>query len=186
MLSLLQLTVVPAYAAGGQNGNLSGVIVDATSKTAIAGAHVTIASPSGRFTATTDGGGHFTINGVTVDSYTLTVEAPGYEAFQLPGVTVQGDQTLTLGTVSIAKQLRTIGRTTVRSASGAFQPNQTIDSYTVSGARVTQALGKQDNTNETQLLLSVPGVSQTNADRDAQRPHLRLRPDRQRLLACRL
>ncbi len=163
MLSLLQLTVVPAYAAGGQNGNLSGVIVDATSKAAIAGAHVTIASPSGRFTATTDGGGHFTINGVTVDSYTLTVEAPGYEAFQLPGVTVQGDQTLTLGTVSIAKQLRTIGRTTVRSASGAFQPNQTIDSYTVSGARVTQALGKQDNTNETQLLLSVPGVSQTNS-----------------------
>ena len=163
IVSLLQFSVLPAYAAGGQNGNLSGVVVDATSKAGVAGARITIASPSGRFTATTDSGGRFTINGANVDSYTLSVEASGYEAFSLPGITIQGDQTATLGSISISKSLRTIGRTQVRSASGAYQPNQTIDSYTVSGARATQALGKQANTNETQLLLSVPGVSQTNS-----------------------
>jgi outer membrane receptor protein involved in Fe transport len=157
------MSVAPAYAAGGQNGNLSGVVVDATSKAGVAGAKITIASPSGRYTATTDGGGRFTINGATVDSYTLSVEAPGYEAYSSPGITIQGDGTVSLGSIPISKTLRTITRTTSRSASGAYQPNQTIDSYTVSGARATQALGKQENTNETQLLLSVPGVSQTNS-----------------------
>ncbi len=163
ILSVLQLSVMPVYAAGGQNGNVSGSVIDAASKAAVAGARVTIASPSGRFTATTDGGGRFTINGAAVDTYTLSVQAPGYEAYSLPGVSIPGDGTLTLGNVSISKSLRTIGRTSVRSASGAYQPNQTIDSYTVTGDRVAQALGKADNTNETQLLLSVPGVSQTNS-----------------------
>lgn len=162
VLCMMLSMVLPSYAIGGVNGNINGTVVDATTHKAVSGAKVTLAGPSGNYTATTDGGGHFTINGVSVDTYTLTIEAPGYDATQDRGVTIQGDSTVTLGNVTLSKALRTIGRTQTRSSSGAFQSGQTIDSYTVSGARVQEALGHADNTNENQLLLSVPGTSLTN------------------------
>jgi Carboxypeptidase regulatory-like domain len=152
-----------ARAAGGETGNLAGTVVDSVSKAPVKNARVTAASPSGTQIAHTDGRGFFTLLGLPVDTYTLSVESPGYDSVILNGITVVGDQSLGLGTISMAKQLKTIGRVEARSKSGAFQPNQTVDSVTVSGARIVQTTGKVAATNEQNLILAVPGTSVTSA-----------------------
>ena len=93
----------------------------------------------------------------------LSVSASGFDALTIPGITVQGDQTLSLGNLQVTRHLQTIGRVTARSTNGAFQPTQTTDSYTVSGARIIQTVGKTATTNENNLLLAVPGVTLSNA-----------------------
>ena len=80
--------------------------------------------------------GTFTIVGVSVDTYTISVSAPGYDTYVLRGATVTGDQTLNLP-LSITKAQAVIGRVGARSATGAFQPTQTVDSYTITGARIS-------------------------------------------------
>ncbi len=152
----------PAFAAGGQTGSLNGTLQDAATHVPVPNAHVTAASPSGRNTATTDSHGFFSIIGLPVDTYTISVEAPGYDTITLQGVTIQGDQTVNVGSVAISKRLAEIGRTRARSASSVFQRGQTVDSYTITGDRVLQTTGKAASTNENDLLLAVPGVSLTN------------------------
>jgi hypothetical protein len=98
-----------ADAAGGQTGNVSGTVIDAQTKAPVVGAAVTLAAPSGTYAAKTDGRGFFSILGVSVDTYRLSVERQGYETLMQSGVTVIGDQTLELGSVALQKHLRTIG-----------------------------------------------------------------------------
>lgn len=155
-------STVPSLAVGGIVGNLQGTIVDATSQAPIAGVAINAVAPSGRYSAKTDSKGFFQINGMTVDTYTVTVQAPSYEPSILNGVTIQGDQTVNLNTVTITKNIKTIGRITSRSQTSVFQPSQTIDSVSISGTRATTALGKAASTDETALALSAPGVQLTN------------------------
>lgn len=155
----------PAFAAGGQTGNLSGQILDNDTSGPVVNATVAAVAPSGSGSTKTDGQGRFSILGLPVDTYTVSVQAPGYEPYAQQGITVTGDQTLALGSLKMAKRLRTIGRVRARSAGDAFQPTQTVDQYTVSGARVDQALGKKASFDENQLLLSVPGASTTDTGR---------------------
>jgi hypothetical protein len=152
----------PAFAAGGQNGNLNGTIVDAQAGTPVVGAKITAASPSATYVATTDAHGQFSFLGMIVDTYTLSVEAKGYDAVSQSGITIIGDQNLNLGTVKLAKQLRQIGQVRVRSIASAFQPNQTVDSVTVNAGRIVQSTGKANSTDERALLLSVPGATETD------------------------
>jgi hypothetical protein len=164
MLSMMLNSSIPAFAAGGSNGNIHGALIDGTSKAAIVGAKIGIASPSGSFNATTDGNGKFSIDGLPVDTYILTIQAQGYDVYSQAGVTILGDQTVDLGQIAILK-LRTIITVRSRSASGAFQPNQTIDAYSIDANRQAEVLGKAVNTNENSLLLSVPGTSTTDMGR---------------------
>ncbi len=153
----------PTFAAGGETGNLTGTVIDSATKAAVKNAKVTAASPSGYQVAHTDSRGFFSLLGLNVDTYTISVEAQGYDSALINGVTVVGDQSLGLGAISMTKQLKTIGRVEARSKSGAFQPNQTVDSVTVSGARIVQTTGKVASTNEQNLVLAVPGTSVTSA-----------------------
>jgi hypothetical protein len=161
-LAFMAGSTVPSLAVGGIVGNLQGTIVDATSQAPIANVAINAVAPSGRYAAKTDSKGFFQINGMTVDTYTVTVQAPSYEPVILNGVTVQGDQTINLNTVSITKNLKTIGRVASRSQSNVFQPGQSVDAVTISGARATTALGKVASTDENALALSAPGVQLTN------------------------
>ena len=158
-LIFVAVSAFPSFAAGGQKGNVNGQIVDATTGAPIANARISLAAPSGRQEATTDAQGRFSLLGIVVDTYTLSVEAQGYTPFSQSGLTVIGDQNLQVGQHKISKQLRTIARTTTRSIASAFQPNQTVDSVTVNSGRITQTTGKAESTNENALLLSVPGAT---------------------------
>ena len=149
--------LTPAFAAGGQTGIVQGTVTDAN-KQPIANASISVASPTGSYSATTSGQGTFTIVGVNVDTYVISVSAPGYDTYVLRGATVTGDQTLALP-LTLSKTTAVIGRVGARSASGAFQPNQTVDSYTVTGARLAQTTGSPASTSLNDVVLSAPGVS---------------------------
>jgi hypothetical protein len=154
--------VSPAFAAGGQTGILSGTVTDNATQQPIANASITAASPSGSYNATTDGHGTFTIVGVNVDTYVVSVAAPGYDTYVLHAATVNGDQTLQLPLL-LSRQTTVIGRVGARSASGAFQPSQTVDSYTLTGARLDETTGSPADSNLNDIVLSAPGVALTDA-----------------------
>ena len=146
----LVANVVPASAAGGLSGNVTGQVEDAAGKP--------IASPSAVLKQTTNGHGIFNFLTVPVDTYTVSVEKTGFESFGQPGVTVTGDSTTELGVVKLnVTTPKTIARVNARSSSSAFQPNQTVSQYNVGGGVLQAALGKQSNPDETAALLAVPG-----------------------------
>jgi len=161
-ISLSFSTIAPAFASGGQTGTITGVVTNAVTLAPIANAAVVATSPTGRFEATTRANGTFTMLGVTVDTYTVTVTSKGFEVSRLNGITVNGDQSVAVP-IALTTTLQTIGRVAARARNGAFQPTQTQDSVTISGARITQALGKAASTDENSLALSAPGVQLTSS-----------------------
>lgn len=157
------LSIAPAaFAAGGQTGSINGTVLDVKTQAPLNNVAVTAASPSGSYHTTTDATGKFSIAGILVDTYAVSLKINGYAPVSLSGVTIQGDSNVALGTVTMQKSLTEIAHVTSRSASSAFQPGQTTDQYSINSARKDQALGKKDNVSETNLILSVPGT-QTNA-----------------------
>ncbi len=154
--SLFCVSVGPSFAAGGTTGNVDGTVHSASGQP-IAGASVSLASPSGTFSRKTDARGFFSFLGVPVDTYTISIEAQGFQPLLQTGVTVAGGGTVELGTVNLQTELKTIGRVSARSLSSAFQPNQTIPQFTINGATLEAAQGKRANANEANALLAVPG-----------------------------
>jgi len=139
-------------------GTIQGTITDSQGNTKLAGVQVAAVAPSGRYSATTDNNGFFSMNGVTPDTYSVSFSRTGYETYTLSGVTVvQGS----IAPVSMAlnKSLQRIGRTQARSTTGAYQPSQTVDAYNVGTQQITTTLGKQGGNNEGNLLASIPGAS---------------------------
>jgi hypothetical protein len=164
ILSVFVLDASPVFAAGGQFGSLRGNVYDSVSKAPVAGAAVQAVSASGRYTTVTDAHGNYSIIGMVVDTYTLTITASGYLPLALAGQTLTGDQILNVGSYPMTKaSLKTIARVSARALGGAFQAQQTIDSYTVRGPQIQQTTGNAFSTNENALLLAVPGVTLDNA-----------------------
>ena len=155
------VTPTATFAAGGTTGSLRGQVVEPTTNVPVPGAAITASSPSGSYKEVSDGNGRFNFLSIPSDTYTLSIEKSGFQSQSITGVTVLGDSTVDLGKLSALKSIKTIGRITARSASSAFQPSQTQDTYTVSGQRISQALGNQSSVDEKTLLQSVPGVIPT-------------------------
>jgi hypothetical protein len=155
--SLVLGSTLPAFAqSGGTSGNVNGTVLSNTGAP-VSGATVVIASPSGSFTQHTDSHGYFSFLGVPADTYTISIQQTGFQTLSQGGITVTGASTQSLGSVRLSIVPRVIGSTSARSASSAFQPNQTIPQYTISGSVLNAAAGKSANANETQILLAVPG-----------------------------
>jgi hypothetical protein len=155
------VTPTPSLAVCGTNGSMRGQVLEPGTNAPVPGAAVTATSAGGSYKATTDGSGRFNFLQIPSDTYVLSFEKQGYEGQTLTGVTILGDATIDIGKVVLSKSLRTIGRVSARAPTSAFQPSQTQDTYSVSGQRITQALGNEYSTNETTLLQSVPGVIPT-------------------------
>jgi hypothetical protein len=158
MILAFVLCSMPSAFAQVITGNIQGTITSSQGNTKLAGVQVTAAAPSGRYTATTDATGFFSIQGVTPDTYSITFSRTGYETFTLTGVTVVQGQAANAST-ALNQSLQRIGRTQARSTTGAFQPTQTTDQYNVGTAQITTTLGKQGGTSESNLLASIPGAS---------------------------
>src|ERR1700736_603372 len=150
----------PALAVGGIAGTINGTVLDNTTHAPVAGVRVSADSPSASQKTTTDAKGFFSFVGLPVDTYTISFANPGYESFAQQGVTVQGDQQVTVN-AGLTKSLTRIGRTQARAASSAFQPKQTTDSYQITGQQAQTALGRAGNISQTQLQSSVPSITTT-------------------------
>jgi hypothetical protein len=151
------VAATPARAA--LTGQIAGTVRDDVSGKPLPGVAVSARSASGQFQAVTDAKGQFTIVGVTPDTYTVAFELTGYEAFALQGLTVLADSTATAD-ARLSRRLRQIGSVRARPSTGAFQPTQTEDSYTVNANTQDTLTGKKFNTSEDDLLKRLPSVTQ--------------------------
>ena len=152
------LCSMPTAFAQTTTGTIQGTITSSQANVKLAGVAVSAVAPSGRYSATTDQGGFFTISGVTPDTYTVTFTRNGYETYGLQGVTVNQGQVAN-ASIALSPSLAQIGRTQSRSTSGAFQPAQTTDAYNVNAQQIATTLGKTGGNNEANLLASIPGAS---------------------------
>lgn len=150
-------------------GSISGTVLDAGAKKALAGATVTAASPSGRGAATTDASGFYNISNLAPDTYTVSISTKGYDDVVVSGVTVVQDQNVQLNQ-SLARSLRTIGRVASRSASSLVQPTQTADVYNVSNQQLTAAAGIGGHRTLYDVIQTTAGVTSTGV---AGRPRIR-------------
>lgn len=160
---VIALTLVVAFVAtslttsfSGTTGQISGTVTVVGAP--LAGVVVTAQSPTGRYQTKSNAQGYFTFLGVSPDTYTVTFQGSGYEPQTQQGISVFADQSATVS-VTLSKQLQVIGRTTARSQGGAYQPAQTVDTYTVTAAQIDTVLGKKGGTSETNLLVALPGAS---------------------------
>jgi hypothetical protein len=155
---LLALSCFGRLCAAGTTGNITGTVTGATSGLPVAGVTVNAVSPSGNAIAKTDAKGFYSFTGLSPDSYKVSFELKGFEAAAVAGVNVFPDGTARVDQ-KLRKALTTIAHLSVRSAGGAFQPNQAIDQYTVTPDQIQTIQGKENNTNEANLLVSLPGAS---------------------------
>jgi hypothetical protein len=149
-----QGTVVLAGTTGGINGVVS------ADGAPLAGARVTVSSPSQQATATTDAGGRFNFLSLSPDTYTISVEKQGYDPQSRSGVTVTADAQLSV-TFGTKKSLAVIGRSTVRSANDLVKPGQTADVYSINASTqdaVSGVGGGGGLNNAYSAIATVPGA----------------------------
>ena len=174
---LVSTSAMPVFAAGGQTGNLNGSVINADTGKPIAGATVDAVSPTGSYKVVTDANGRFGIVGMIVDTYTLSVEAQGFKAGTLTGITISGDGQVSLQPfrlVSTGSVPRTIGGVVSHAQNdSAYVPGQTQDTIQISGPRILQTTGKAAASNENDLVLAVPGVTLSDAGNPTIRGGLR-------------
>ena len=159
-------------ASAGTTGQISGTVGDLQTHTPLAGVLVSATSPTGNYNATTNAKGFYVMTGVIPDTFFLTFKKAGYDLGTAVGVTVVPDQTAGAN-IELAKAVKEIGRLLVRGAASAFQPTQSVDTYTITTKQVDTGLGKKNNLSETQLIRSLPGATQTAAGATSLRGGLR-------------
>ncbi|MDQ6931563.1 MAG: TonB-dependent receptor [Candidatus Eremiobacteraeota bacterium] len=142
----------------GTTGQISGTVKEASSQRPLANVTVTAIAPTGRYIATTDPRGYYAITGVVPDTYAISFSRESYESNSVTGVNVFADQTVTVNG-SVRPALTEIGRVAARSPGGAYQPNQTVDTYNVTSTQIQQLQGNSLNISETNLITSLPGAS---------------------------
>jgi hypothetical protein len=108
---------------------IAGVVSDAGGS-AVVGANVAAASPSGRYRAITDARGAFRLLGVAPDTYTISVKAHGYELAVQRGITASPALVQRLA-VHLIRTIPTIGR--VASRIGVIDAGAADERFVVGG-----------------------------------------------------
>ena len=149
--------VLPAGVLAETAGIVKGTVTDDRTHAPIAGVAVTASSPSATYHTVTDAQGRYAFLSILPDNYVLSFHAQEYQPASAVAVVLNGSQQ-TIDT-TLSKTLRTIATTHARSPGSAFQHGMTIDTYTVTGSQIAMVQGKEFNTDENQLLRSIPSVT---------------------------
>ncbi|MEO6835571.1 MAG: TonB-dependent receptor, partial [Candidatus Tumulicola sp.] len=148
------------WALAGTTGGLTGSVIDAESSAPVAGAQVTVASPSQNATGTTDATGHYTFLTLPPDTYTVTIAKSGYQSTSIPGQVVFADTVQTL-TVRLPKALKTIAHVSATGVGSLVKSGTTADIYSVNAGmqKAASALGGGGGLNSAySAVASVPGA----------------------------
>ncbi len=161
VLFVIGFSTLPIGAVAQQltTGTISGVVTDAQTGAPLAGVKVTATSPSGVKTTVTDSRGFYTLQQLSVDTYTVSFELSGYSSASVPGINApqavveRVNQTLT-------KEMRVIANVSARSSASLVQPNVTTDQYTVSGEHLDAVSGgNQLQKTLYQYVDTIPGIT---------------------------
>ncbi len=160
VLTLAGLLCQGTMVLAGTTGGLSGVAVDSATNVPLSGAKVTAASPSQVATSVTDAGGHFSFLTLIPDTYTVSIQYPGYQDSSISGINIIADNTRTLN-FPVAKQLKLIGGSSVRAAGSLVKPGTTSDVYSIDAtaqSKASVAGGGGTQNSAFSALSTVPGV----------------------------
>ena len=157
VLWLLAVLTAPAAVLAETAGIVKGTVTDDRTHAPLAGVAVTASSPSATYHAVTDAQGRYTFLSMLPDNYSISFRLANYQPGSSVVVVLNGSQNTVDTTLS--KELKTIARTRARSPGSAFQHGMTIDTYTVTGNQIAMVQGKEFNTDENQLLRSIPSVT---------------------------
>ncbi|MBV8152433.1 MAG: carboxypeptidase regulatory-like domain-containing protein, partial [Candidatus Eremiobacteraeota bacterium] len=135
---LFVFLVQGTWTLAGTTGTLSGNVVDSSANSAVAGAKVTVVSPSQTATVSTDAAGHFVFLALAPDTYTVSIDKQGYDPLSQSGINIFADQNQTIN-LSLMRTLRVIGRVTSRSQSDLVKPSTTSDIYSISAITAEKA-----------------------------------------------
>jgi hypothetical protein len=150
---------VHTSALAGTTGVISGKVTSAETGAPLSGVHVSATAPTGQFTTTTNATGFYSMTGVGTDTYSMTFTHDGYDAYNVQGINVFADQSAVVDAVMKAAT-KTIGKVTAHGVSGtAYQPKQTVDTYTMTQAQINTIQGNSMNISESNLITSLPGAS---------------------------
>ena len=160
---LFTITLHHAEAAELVTGGILGT-VSTTTGAPIANARVSASAPSGRYTATTDASGHYTILGVAPDTYTVSVEASGFEPVKATVIVLPSEHER-FAVVLLAK-LKEIAK--VAAKAPAFAVGSTSDVFTVQGEQAqagtpqasSSGLANYSRDSIQGAISNVPGVQQ--------------------------
>ncbi len=150
----ITFSTLPAFAS--TVGVISGVVTDASTGAPLSNVSVVAQSPSGRYGGATDAHGFYSLAGVQADTYSVSFNKSGYQAISIAGVGVFADQTQTVS-AKLWKELRTIASVRSSAVGSAYHPTQTTDTYTVSAPQVQNFQGTVFNSDESNLIASLPG-----------------------------
>jgi Carboxypeptidase regulatory-like domain len=153
----------PAEAAELITGAILGT-VSTTTRAPIVNARIRALAPSGRYIGTTDASGRFTILGVAPDTYTVVVEANGFEPAKETVIILPGEHER-LAVVLVGK-LKEIARVEIRGE--PFVIGSTSDVFTVQGEHAqagapqasSSGLANYSRDSIQGAISNVPGVQQ--------------------------
>jgi hypothetical protein len=150
---------VQSSAFAGTSGVISGKVTSADNGAALSGVKVSAVSPTGNYSATTNATGFYSLTGVGTDTYTMTFSHDGYDSYTAQGINVFADQSAVVD-AALKPATKTIGKVTAHGVSGtAYQPKQTVDTYTMTQAQINTIQGNSMNISESNLITSLPGAS---------------------------
>lgn len=156
------LSWVGAHAAwAGTTGGVQGYVTDAGGHP-ISGVAISASSPSGHFSTATGTNGFYSLNGLPLDTYTLSFNKDGYEPAIVRGLTITQDQVNRIN-MHLQTGVKSLGRITVRSSTSLIQPTVTADTYVVNQNRLSNLNGTPQDLNGFQAFNSLPGVTTDNA-----------------------
>ena len=121
-------------AAAGTTGGLHGRVTDVDSGAPLEGAAVTVTSPSQTATTVTTASGSYNFLSLPPDTYVLTAKKDGYSVTQVPGITIISDQQRAVP-VRLQKELKTIGKVSVRGSAGLVRSGVVSDVYSINAVQ---------------------------------------------------
>ncbi len=157
---VLTAGIAVSPAAAGTTGGIQGYVTD-ISGNPIAAVQVSAASPSFNTRTVTGPNGFYALNGLPLDTYSITFSKTGYLSQLIPGVTIVQDQTSRIN-ARLEKETRTLGTVTVRGTTSLIQPTQTANTYVVNQTTLSNLNGTPQDPNGFQAFNSLPGVTTDN------------------------
>jgi len=152
------LAVLPVRA--GTTGGIQGFTTN-TQRQPIAEVSVSAVSPSGHATTITGTNGFYALNGLPLDTYSVTFSKDGYIALVIPGITTTPDQSVRVN-ARLETEVKTLARVPVRGSTSLIQPTVTADTYVVDQKKFDTLQGTPQDENGYQMLSYLPGVSVDN------------------------
>jgi len=160
-ISIALIMLASARVLAGTTGGIQGFVTDEVGHP-IAGAAVSAASPSGHASTITGANGFYAVNGLPLDTYTITVSKDGFLTLSIAGVTIVQDQTRRVNVRLSTTSVKSLGRVTVRSSISLVQPTVTADTYVINQQRLSDLNGTPQDLNGFAAFNSLPGVTTDN------------------------